>query len=274
MLKQTITFLGAGSMAEAIISGMCVNKIVPREQIIATNHSNKERLMELEQKYQIHTTQNKHDAIRQSDLIVLAMKPKDIKKATDEIKEMLHQDQIIISLLAGISTSFIENALETSNSVIRVMPNTSAMIGQSATTIAGGAHTTKEQLQLVEQLMQAVGTTAIIKEEEMDAYTALAGSGPAFYYYMVEAMEQFVVEKGLDQETSKALLVQTLKGVTEMLAQSPDSPKALREKITSKGGTTEAGLKELEAYQFQQAVISCLEKATEKSNQLRKTIER
>ncbi|SES15052.1 pyrroline-5-carboxylate reductase [Gracilibacillus ureilyticus] len=273
-MEQIITFLGAGSMAEAIIAGMTANNIVPAKQIIATNHSNKERLKELAEKYQIQTTSNKQEAVSKSDVIILAMKPKDIRKATDEIKSWLNKDKVIVSLLAGISTTFIENQLNESNPVIRVMPNTSATIGLSATTITGGQFATEENMKLVETLIQSVGTTEIIKEDEMDAFTAIAGSGPAFYYYMLEAMEQFVHEKGLDMEIAKPLIVQTIKGVAEMLNTSPDSTKTLREKITSPGGTTEAGLKALADHEFQQAVIACLHKATDKSAELRKNFEK
>lgn len=273
-MKETITFLGAGSMAEAIIAGMTAKEIVPSRQIIATNHSNKDRLQELEHKYKIQTTQNKQAAIEQGTIIVLAMKPKDVKVATAEIREFLTEDKIIVSLLAGISTGYMEKQIGTNNPVIRVMPNTSAMIGQSATTIASGNNVNEEQLELVRTLIHAIGTTTVINEEEMDAFTALAGSGPAFYYYMVEAMEQFVIEKGLDKEVAKQLMTQTLKGVAQMLATSSDSPKTLREKITSPGGTTEAGLKALASHDFQKAVMNCLEQATDKSKELRSLFEK
>ncbi|UOQ83812.1 pyrroline-5-carboxylate reductase [Gracilibacillus salinarum] len=273
-MEQTIAFLGAGSMAEAIIAGMTANKIVPAKQIIAKNHSNKERLKTLEEKYHILTSQSTQDTIDQSDIIILAMKPKDIKTATAEIKPLLSANKIVVSLLAGISTAFIEQQLETQNPVIRVMPNTSATIGQSATTIAAGTYATKEQVELIEELITSIGTTEVIDEADMDAFTALAGSAPAFYYFMVEAMEQFVDTKGLDKDIAKRLMVQTIKGVGEMLEASEDSPQVLREKITSPGGTTEAGLKTLAAHEFQEAVIACLEETTARSKEMREMFEK
>lgn len=276
MLKvnKKIGFYGAGSMAEAIIAGMVANKIVPAGQILATNHSNKDRLLELKHTYGIQTFTAKNELIEESDVIFLAMKPKDIKTATAEMKEYLTDEKIVVSLLAGISTSFIERQLGTNNSVIRVMPNTSATIGESASTIALGQYATQQQADFIKQLIQAIGTTAVIKEEEMDAYTALAGSGPAFYYYMVEAMEQFAEEKNLDEKVAKPLMIQTLKGVTEMLASSSESPEMLREKITSPGGTTEAGLLTLAEYDFQKAVKACLDRATKRSIELREAFEK
>ncbi|KAB8136279.1 pyrroline-5-carboxylate reductase [Gracilibacillus oryzae] len=273
-MNQTIAFLGAGSMAEAIIAGMTANSVIPAQQIIATNNSNKERLAELSSKYHIQTNQNKQEAITDSNVIILAMKPKDIKKATDEIKGWIREDQIIVSLLAGISTNFIESQLDTNTPVIRVMPNTSAAIGLSATTVTGGKFTTADHLALVETIMQSIGTTTLIEEEDMDAFTALAGSSPAFYYYMIEAMERFVADKGLDIDIAKPLMIQTLKGVAGMLETSPDSPGVLRQKITSPGGTTEAGLKTLASHNFQHAVVDCLNQTTDKSAELRKNFEK
>ncbi|WP_163539656.1 pyrroline-5-carboxylate reductase [Gracilibacillus sp. YIM 98692] len=273
-MNQTIAFLGAGSMAEAIIAGMTAKEIVPSNQIIATNRTNQERLTILEDKYEIQTSQDKQKAIVQSDMIILAMKPKDITTSVEEILPYITKGKIVVSLLAGISTSFIEKQLDKEIPVVRVMPNTSATIGQSATTIAKGTFATDKNMQLVETLMQSIGTTTVINEEDMDAFTALAGSGPAFYYYMVEAMEQFVQNNDLDMEIAKPLMIQTLQGVTEMLKESPDSPKVLREKITSPGGTTEAGLNVLASYDFQKAVYDCLEKAAQKSGELRKAFEK
>ncbi|GAB2536604.1 pyrroline-5-carboxylate reductase [Gracilibacillus alcaliphilus] len=272
-MKTIVGFLGAGSMAEAIISGMTAKAVIPAKQIFATNQSNRERLEELQQRYGIQTTTSKQALLTQSDVIILAMKPKHIKESLAEIKDWLTEDHVVVSLLAGISTAFIEQQLPLDNPVIRVMPNTSAMIGESATTIAVGQHVTAEQTVLVEQLMQSIGTTTRINEADMDAFTAIAGSGPAFYYYMVEAIEAFVKDKGLDPEVAKPLINQTIKGVSEMLAVSTDSPAVLRKKITSPGGTTEAGLNTLADHQFKQAVIACLDRTAERSKEMREMFE-
>ena len=274
LMKNIVGFLGAGSMAEAIIAGMTAKNVLPNDQIYATNQSNRERLKEIEQTYDIRTTTSKQALLQKSDIVVLAMKPKHVKESLAEIKELLREDTVIVSILAGISTSFIEQQLIGNNPVIRVMPNTSAMIGESATTIAAGDKATVEQMEIVQRLMQSIGTTTMIKEEEMDAYTAVAGSGPAFYYYMVEAIEEFAVEQGLDMETAKPLINQTIKGVSAMLGTSLESPAVLRKKITSPGGTTEAGLQTLAEHDFKQAVIACLKQTTERSKQMRELFEK
>ncbi|WP_066195250.1 MULTISPECIES: pyrroline-5-carboxylate reductase [Gracilibacillus] len=273
-MKTVVGFLGAGSMAEAIISGMVANAVIPPEQIYVTNQSNRERLEELQQKYDIQTTTSKQELVEKSDVVILAMKPKHIKEAAAELRDWLTEEKVIVSLLAGISTSFMEQQLASGNPVIRVMPNTSAMIGESATTIAAGQHVTEAQVALVEKLIQSIGTTTIIQEKDMDAFTAVAGSGPAFYYFMVEAIEEFVVEQGLDPETAKPLIQQTIKGVAEMLAVSEDSPEMLRKKITSPGGTTEAGLTTLADHGFQEAILTCLEKTANRSKEMREMFEK
>ncbi|SFL75004.1 pyrroline-5-carboxylate reductase [Gracilibacillus orientalis] len=270
----TIAFLGAGSMAEAIIAGMTAKEMVSADRIIATNHSNKKRLAVLENKYGIRTSQSREDVVSQSDIIILAMKPKDIQSGIAEMKDFLSDSKIVVSLLAGISTQYIEQLLGTNNAVVRVMPNTSAMIGQSASTITGGQYVDFPTVGLIKNLMTSIGTTTLIQEEEMDAYTALAGSAPAFYYYMVEAMEKFVEEQGLNKETAMPLMTQTIKGVGEMLAISDDTPGTLRGNITSPGGTTEAGINTLAQHEFQQAVIACLERTTERSKELREMFEK
>ncbi|RCW64588.1 pyrroline-5-carboxylate reductase [Saliterribacillus persicus] len=273
-MNKKIAFIGAGSMAEAIISGMVAKKIVPTNQIIATNHSNKERLSYLEEKYDVQTSQDRKSTASGADVVILAMKPKDIKVVLEELDEAFHKDTIVVSLLAGISTTFIEKNLSLPLSVIRVMPNTSAMIGESATTIAKGSKASKEDVVTVVTLMQSVGTTNLIEEEKMDAYTALAGSAPAFYYYMVEAMDQFAKDQKLDEAVSKQLMTQTIKGVAAMLENSEDTPANLRKKITSPGGTTEAGLKVLGEKDFQEAVVACLTRTQERSKELREDFEK
>lgn len=274
MNKAVVAFIGAGSMAEAIIAGMTAKQIVPTNHVIATNHSNKERLQYLENKYKIQTTQNKIEAVEKSDVVILAMKPKDIQAALGELRGAITEKHIVVSLLAGISSGYLESLLHKEVPVIRVMPNTSATIGLSATTIATGAYVQPVHVELVNDLMQSIGITAIIEEDQMDAYTALAGSAPAFYYYMVEAMERFAIDRGLSLETAKPLMMQTIKGVGEMLAVSGEKPETLRKKITSPGGTTEAGIQSLSDAGFQEIVLACLNQTSKRSEEMRSELER
>ncbi|MBU8790891.1 MULTISPECIES: pyrroline-5-carboxylate reductase [Oceanobacillus] len=269
-MKKNITFLGAGSIAEAILSGIVNAEIIEKENIFVTNRSNQQRLEYLEEKYGVTTVQNKEMAIRSADILILAMKPYDLHESLQGLKGFIHKGQLIISILAGISTDTITKELEMASPVIRVMPNTSAMIGHSATALSKGQHASEEHLRIAEELFKTIGTTTLVKEDDMHIVTAIAGSGPAYFYYMVEAMVKAAVESGFDQQTAKELITQTIKGAGEMLQQSDDSPSTLRKKITSPNGTTEAGINVLEQNHFQRIVMDCVNKAKERSEELGK----
>ncbi|GLO64229.1 MULTISPECIES: pyrroline-5-carboxylate reductase [Oceanobacillus] len=266
-MNQKIAFMGAGSLAEAIISGITKAKIVPNENILVTNKSDKNRLKRMEEGYAIQGNTNKKEVITQADIIILAMKPKDAATSLSFMKEYIRSNQMVISVIAGLTTERMESILEKEIPVIRTMPNTSALIGHSATAIAKGTYVTNEQLAIAEQLFQTVGMTTIIEEEDMHTVTAIAGSGPAFFYYMVEAMEQAATEAGLDSELASQLLAQTVIGAGKMLELSGD-PKTLRKNITSPGGTTEAGVKQLMSEDFAAIVQSCVQRARERSMEL------
>lgn len=269
-MKKNITFLGAGSIAEAILSGIVHAEMMESENIIVTNRSNKQRLKYLEEKYGVTTLQDKAKAIRTADILILAMKPYDLHESLQAAKEFIHKGQLIISTIAGISTDTITEELEMNSPVIRVMPNTSAMIGHSATALCKGQYASEEHFIIAEQLFNTIGTTTLVKEDDMHIVTAIAGSGPAYFYYMVEAMEKAAVESGFDPQTAKELIIQTVKGAGEMLQQSEDSPRTLRKKITSPNGTTEAGINVLEQNHFPRIVMDCVNKAKERSEELGK----
>ncbi|BAC11969.1 pyrroline-5-carboxylate reductase [Oceanobacillus iheyensis HTE831] len=266
-MNQTIAFMGAGSLAEAIISGITKAQIVPNENILVTNKSDINRLKRIEEGYDIQGNTNKQEVIKQADIIILAMKPKDAATSLSFMKEYIRPDQMVISVIAGLTTERMEAILEKEIPVIRTMPNTSALIGYSATAIAKGSYVTDEQLAVAEQLFQTVGMTTIIKEKDMHTVTAIAGSGPAFFYYMVEAMEQAAVEAGLDAEMASQLIAQTVIGAGKMLELSGD-PITLRKNITSPGGTTEAGVQQLMSEDFASIVQSCVQRARERSMEL------
>lgn len=268
-----IGFVGAGSMAEAILSGLVNgNKIKPNDMII-TNHSNEERLKQLNETYGIHITTNKKQLMENSQIILLAMKPKDADKAIESISEYALESHLIISVLAGVSTKAIEQLFAKKIPVIRAMPNTSASIRQSATAIAKGEYATKEHLLQAAELFQAIGTVEVTEEHKLDAVTGLAGSGPAYIYYIVEAMERAALEIGLEKESARSLIVQTLYGAASMLQQSGKDPSKLREEVTSPGGTTEAGLSILKSERVDEAIIRCIKRASERSQELNKSLE-
>lgn len=273
MSIQNISFLGAGSIAEAIIGGLLHANVVKGEQITVSNRSNETRLQELHKKYGVKGTHNKKELLTDTNILFLAMKPKDVAEALTPFKEYIHHNLLIISLLAGVSTHSIRNLLEKDIPIIRAMPNTSAAILKSATAISPSKHATKEHIQTAIALFETIGLVSVVEEEDMHAVTALSGSGPAYIYYVVEAMEEAAKEIGLKEDVAKSLILQTMIGAAEMLKASEKHPSILRKEITSPGGTTEAGIEVLQEHQFQQALISCITQAAQRSHNLGKTLE-
>ncbi|MBQ3411296.1 MAG: pyrroline-5-carboxylate reductase [Bacillus sp. (in: Bacteria)] len=273
MSIQNISFLGAGSIAEAIIGGLLHANVVKGEQITVSNRSNETRLQELHNKYGVKGTHNKKELLTNTNILFLAMKPKDVAEALTPFKEDIHNNLLIISLLAGVSTHSIRNLLQKDVPIIRAMPNTSAAILKSATAISSSKHATKEHIQTAIALFETIGLVSVVEEEEMHAVTALSGSGPAYIYYVVEAMEEAAKKIGLKEDVAKSLILQTMIGAAEMLKAREKHPSILRKEITSPGGKTEAGIEVLQEHQFQQALISCITQAAQRSHNLGKTLE-
>jgi pyrroline-5-carboxylate reductase len=267
-VMKKLVFVGAGSMAEAMISGIRASGLLPGDDMWVTNKQDTQRLQTLEQRYGVQTTYNYDELFSDTDAVVLAMKPKDAASAIEEIKSYLTDEMLVISVLAGVSIAAIESAAGVSLAVARVMPNTSAAIGKSATALAVNEQVTDEQKKLVKDLFNTIGLTATVEESQLDAVTGLSGSGPAYIYYLVEAMEQSAAEIGLEKQTAKQLIIQTLLGAAEMLTKSDKEPSQLRFEVTSPGGTTEAGIRILEKHEVQSAFISCIKEATAQSKKL------
>ncbi|MGN5649854.1 pyrroline-5-carboxylate reductase ProI [Bacillus sp. Brlt_9] len=273
MSIQNISFLGAGSIAEAIIGGLLHANVVKGEQVTVSNRSNETRLQELHNKYGVKGTHNKKELLTNTNILFLAMKPKDVAEALTPFKEDIHNNLLIISLLAGVSTHSIRNLLQKDVPIIRAMPNTSAAILKSATAISPSKHATAEHIQTAIALFETIGLVSVVEEKDMHAVTALSGSGPAYIYYVVEAMEEAAKKIGLKEDVAKSLILQTMIGAAEMLKASEKHPSILRKEITSPGGTTEAGIEVLQEHKFQQALISCITQAAQRSHNLGKTLE-
>ncbi|RSK27739.1 pyrroline-5-carboxylate reductase [Bacillus sp. HMF5848] len=267
-MKDVIGFMGAGSMAEAMIGGMLKERLFAPGQILVTNRSNYERLYELRHKYGVQMIKQKPDIIKKANIVVLTMKPKDAVDGLQTIAPFIHEDQLIISVMAGVSTQSMIDILKKQVAIIRAMPNTSAAIGKSATAIALGRYATDTHLQKAKQLLETIGIVKVVNERDMHAITGLSGSGPAYVYYLVEAMEKAAIDIGLEASVAKELILQTIMGAAEMLQQSDKHPSILRREVTSPGGTTEAGIGVLEQHQYQEAMIACIKRATERSGEM------
>ncbi|MFJ7725456.1 pyrroline-5-carboxylate reductase [Neobacillus sp. NPDC097160] len=265
---KKIAIVGAGSMAEAFISGILENGLIERQNVWVTNNSNEERLADLRERYGIHSTYDLDTFFEGADIVMLAMKPKDAATAIDTIREHLTEHMLVVSVLAGVSMNAIEIVARKPLSIARSMPNTSAAVGRSATAIAVNERVSADQLETTKRLFGTVGLARFVEEEQLDAVTGLSGSGPAYIYYLIEAMENSAAEIGLEKQVAKELIVQTLIGAAEMVKNSSKSPEQLRKEVTSPGGTTEAGVKILEAHGVQQAFISCIQAATAQSKKM------
>ncbi|MBM6618333.1 pyrroline-5-carboxylate reductase [Bacillus suaedaesalsae] len=274
MLKnKKIGFIGAGSMAEAMIAGIVNAKKLPKDHIYVSNKSNVERLRELETGYGIKGVKREELPMKELDIIVLAMKPKDAQIALDSIRNELQPHQLIISVLAGITTSFMEHHLKYGQQVLRVMPNTSSMISESATAIAPGTFTEKSQITIAKELLTCIGKVFEIKEEQMDIFTGIAGSGPAYFYYLMEHMERAGKEGGLDTETTREIMAQTILGAAKMIMEADETPATLRENVTSPNGTTAAGLAALAKHGGGKAITQAIKQASNRSHEISSQLE-
>jgi pyrroline-5-carboxylate reductase len=270
---KTIAFLGAGSMAEAMISGLVKSEKMKANQIFATNRSNHKRLAALEKTYGINGVNQKELKLDQIDVFILAMKPKDVDGALDHIRDRIKPHQLIISVLAGITTSYLEQNLHYGQQIVRVMPNTSSTIGESATAISPGQETANKNVKLTKELFKCIGKVYEIEEKNMDIFTGLAGSGPAYFYYLMEHMEQEGVHAGLDAETTRQIIAQTIVGAAKMIQDQDKTPTVLREKVTSPNGTTAAGLNALDVHGGGIAISKAVEHATKRSKEISEQIQ-
>ncbi|WP_373229657.1 pyrroline-5-carboxylate reductase [Cohnella sp.] len=272
----SLCFYGAGAIAEAILRGLIESKLANPKQISVMNRQNADRLQELNRLYDIvpaATDMEKNIALGSSDVIILGMKPKDSADALKALQPLLRPEQLIISVIAGLSISTIHELLGRPQPVVRTMPNTSSTIGLGATGISFSESVSTKQRELAHAMFQAIGITAIVDEPLIEAVNGVSGTGPAYVYYLMEAMISAGIELGLTPEAAKELTVQTVRGAAEMVKATGESPSDLRRKVTSPNGTTQAALEVLEQFSFQQgmnkAIIRCAERAKEMGEAIR-----
>ncbi|MEM1503914.1 pyrroline-5-carboxylate reductase [Domibacillus sp. 8LH] len=269
MGKQTIVaFLGAGSMAEAMIAGIVQNGQWAPEHVIVTNHSNHEKRAALQAKYGIRAMQSGDLPFDQIDFFILAMKPKDADTALQSLKGSVRPHQVIVSVMAGLTTAFIEAFFPEGQQVIRAMPNTSAIAGESATAICAGRWVKEKNINIAIALLSSIGKVYSIEEEKMDLFTGIAGSGPAYFYFLLEQMERAGRESGMDIQMVREIGAQTLLGAAKMIMRQENTPAELRENITSPNGTTYAGLAALESFGGGEAIYEAVKGAAKRSKEI------
>lgn len=267
---KKIVFIGAGSMAEAIIRGLVEQKVALPEQIAVTNRSNKEQLTALMERYGVQAALEpgqKEAMIRQADIAVVAMKPKDVRRAFGEFSPWLNQGQLLVSVVAGLSLDTISLIVPEGMPVVRTMPNTSSTIGQGATGLCCSPGATPLQQDMAIALFKATGEVFPVPEEMMNMVNGISGSGPAYVYYFMEAMIAQGIAGGLTPQLARELTVQTVLGAAAMVKTTGEDPAELRRKVTSPNGTTQAAIEVFQEQGLAGAVAAgiqrCVERAAE-----------
>ena len=267
-MNAVICFIGAGNMSRSLIGGLIASGY-DKANIIAAD-PNQDQRNTLTEQFGIHCYEANQDAIAQSDIVVLAVKPQMLKVVCNDMSESVQAKQpLIISVAAGIRTKDIQNWLGGNLAIVRTMPNTPALIQTGATGLFATANVSEEQRSEAEHILRAAGLTVWVNEEsQLDAITALSGSGPAYYFLMMEAMENAAQTLGLDEKTAHLLTMQTALGAAKMVLESQQDCATLRANVTSPNGTTEAAIKNFEANGFHENVASAMNAARDRAEEL------
>ena len=274
MSNPSIAFIGAGNMAAALISGLIADGTDP-QQITATD-PDQERCTSLARTAGIRTLADNREAVGQADIVVLAVKPQVLETVAGELCEAVQQRKpLVISIAAGVRSDTLERWLGGDVALVRSMPNTPAMLQTGATALFATASVTAEQRDQAESVMRAVGLAQWVDDESlMDAVTALSGSGPAYFFLVIEAMEATGVDMGLPQETARLLTLQTALGAARMAMESSDDPATLRKKVTSPGGTTEQAIRQFEQDGLRDIFSRALKAARDRSLELSRQLDK
>lgn len=266
---KRIAFIGVGNMGEALIKGLLAAATVRPEQLIATD-IRRDRLEAIRKAYQIETLADNREAVSKAQILLLAVKPQVMDAVLGELAPAVAEDHLLLSIAAGIRTAFIEARFSRPTRVVRIMPNTPALVLAGATAIAPGRHTTAEDLQTARQIFEAVGRVVEIEEKLMEAVTGLSGSGPAYVFVVIEALTDAGVRTGLPREVATLLAAQTVLGAARMVLETGEHPARLRDAVTSPAGTTIAGLHVLEDAGFRGILMTAVEAATRRAQELGK----
>jgi pyrroline-5-carboxylate reductase len=265
---RTIGFVGAGNMAQAMIAGILASELVPPERIWVINRSNRERLESVVARYGVRPARSKAELCAHADVLVLAVKPRDVPEAVEELQPYVTPRHVLISVVAGLTIGTLEQAFP-EVPVVRTMPNTPTAVREGVTAFALGHWAGEAEARLVRSLFGAVGKVVEVPEPLIDAVTGLSGSGPAYVFFLVESLIEAGVRAGLDPEVTRDLVVQTVFGAARMLRETGEDPAELRRRVTSPGGTTMAGVGVLEERDVRGAVVEAVERATRRARELR-----
>ena len=272
LFSRKIAFIGTGNMGEALLGGLLKAELTLAENILATDIRSY-RLQEVEDKWKVKTTQNNHEAVQFADVIVLCVKPQALSQVLTEITKDIRSDQLIISIIAGITTRTISTFINKKNPVVRVMPNIPAVVDEAASAICLGEYAEDIHKEIAFKILGAVGEVEMVPEELMDVVTGLSGSGPAYIYMVIEALTDGGVMMGLPRNIATRLATQTVLGSAKLVREKDVHPAVLKDQVTTPGGTTIQAIKELEESGLRPMLIRAVETATKRSRELSQFLE-
>jgi len=265
--NQKIALLGAGNMAEALVAGLVKSGVAIPDSLLATDISSA-RLTVLKDRYDIQVGSKNFDAVLWADIIILCVKPQVMNEVLADIQKGISEKQLVISVAAGIPIKSIQAKLGQTVPLVRSMPNTPAVIQEGVTALAGCPGLDSKHLEVAKKIFESVGQVVVVDESLMDAVTGLSGSGPAYVYLAIEALIDGGVRVGLPRNVAHVLAVQTVLGAAKMVRETGEHPALLKDRVTSPGGTTIAGLQRLEEGGLRATLIEAVEAATHRSREL------
>jgi len=264
---KKLSVVGAGQMGEALIKGFLRSGIVETEQILLSD-VNVERLEVLKNKYGVRYTLDNREAISTGDIVLLAVKPQQIKEVLTGAGDSFRKESLMISIAAGVTTEKISGLIDKDIPVVRVMPNTPALVGKGISVISRGKYADDESVEIALKLFSSVGEALELPEDLQNQATAISGSGPAYFFLMVEALIEAAKKVGINTSISKKLVVQTMLGAAVMLLETGKEAGELREMVTSPGGTTAAALQVFSNREFRSIVQEAVEAAIKRAGEL------
>lgn len=265
-LQGKIGFLGGGRMAEALIKGIVKSGLASADQIAVVDPEEARRKL-LEETYSVLTSADQV-ILAECSVVILAVKPQVMAAVLENSSVWMNSDHLVISIAAGISLSFIEERLASGCRVVRVMPNTPALVLEGASALSPGSCATADDMLTARSVFSSIGMALVMNEKYLDAVTGLSGSGPAYVFQFIDALIDGAVKVGLAQDVARKLVLQTVLGSVKLAMESNQHPAQLKSMVTSPGGTTIAGLHELEKAGFKAGVMNAIEAATKRSEEL------
>ncbi len=256
-MKYKVGFIGCGNMASAMISGIVENKVVAPEEIVASNRSQK-KLIDAKERYGIEIAADNVEVAKNSDVIILAVKPIYYHKCIKQIRKHIDDDQIIISIAPGFELEKLSYWFGEDRKIIRTMPNTPAMVSEGMTAVCPNENVEPEEVEMVVNLLQGFGKAEYVPEHIMEAVVAVSGSSPAYVYMFIEAMADAAVAEGMGREQAYRFAAQAVLGSAKMVLETGLHPGALKDQVCSPGGTTIVAVRELERRGFRSAVMEAM----------------